>query len=108
MFIDASFASHHDGAGHSAMVTFVGTTATILRSSKQKIGTENSTEAELVALSDLYFVGLWLHRFLQSLGVPLEKPIILPGQQVNYCSSTVPPQQQAQKSPPKRKKACNV
>jgi len=76
MFIDASFASHHDGAGHSAMVTFVGTTATILRSSKQKIGTKNSTEAELVALSDLYFIGLWLHSFLQSLGVPLEKPII--------------------------------
>jgi len=75
MFIDASFASHYDGAGHSAMVTLVGTTATILRSSKQKIGPKNSTEAELVALSDLYFVGLWLHSFLQSLGVPLEKPI---------------------------------
>jgi len=75
MFIDASFASHHDGAGHSAMVTFVRTTATILRSSKQKIGTKK-TEAELVTLSDLYFVGLWLHSFLQSFGVPLEKPII--------------------------------
>jgi len=59
MFIDASFASHHDGARHFAMVTLVGT-----------------TEAELVALSDLYFVGLWLHSFLRSLGAPLEKPII--------------------------------
>jgi len=124
MIIDASFASHDDGAGHYALVTFVGTTATILKSPKQKIGTKNSTEAELVALSDLYLVGLWLHSFLQSLGVPLEKPIIyqeivnkikayslkknLPGQQVNHRSSTVPPQQQAQKSPPKRKKACYV
>ena len=51
MFIDESFASSEDGAGHSAFVTFVGTAATILKSSKQKIGTKNSTEAELVALS---------------------------------------------------------
>jgi len=67
MFIDASFASHHDGAGHSALVTLVGTTATILRSSKQKIRTKNSPETELVALSDLYFVGLWLHSFYNPL-----------------------------------------
>ena len=76
MYIDASFSSHPGGAGHSAMVTFVGTTATILRSSKQKIGTKSSTEAELVALSDLYLVGLWLHAFLKSLGVALKTPII--------------------------------
>jgi len=76
MFIDASFSSHPDGAGHSALVAFVGTTATILKSSKQKIGTKNSTEAELVALSDLYLVGIWLHEFLGSLGVSLKTPII--------------------------------
>jgi len=62
MLIDASFASHDDGAGHSAT-----STATILRTSKQKIGTKNSTEAELVTLSDLYFVGLWLHSFYNPL-----------------------------------------
>ena len=76
MFIDASFSSHPDGAGHSAIVTFVGSTATILKSTKQKIGTKNSTEAELVALSDLYLVGLWMHAFLESLGVTLKTPII--------------------------------
>ena len=76
MYIDASFSSHTDGAGHSALVTFVGTTATILKSSKQKMGTKNSTEAELVALSDLYLIGLWLHEFLESLGVVLKKPVI--------------------------------
>ena len=58
------------------MVTSVGTTAAILKSSKQKIGTKNSTEAELVALSDLYLVGLWLHAFLESLGATLKTPII--------------------------------
>jgi len=51
MFIDASFTSSEDGAGHSAFVTFVGTAATIVKSSKQETGTKNSTEAELVALS---------------------------------------------------------
>jgi len=76
MFIDASFASHEDGAGHSALVTFVGTTAPILKSSKQKIGTRNSTEAELVALSNLYLVELWLHAFLKSLGIALKTPVI--------------------------------
>ena len=76
MYIDAVFSSHTDGAGHSAIVTFVGTTATILKSTKEKIGTKNSTEAELVALSDLYLVGLWSHEFLKSLGVVLEMPVI--------------------------------
>ena len=58
------------------MVTFVGTTATILRSSKQEIGTKSSTEAKLVALSDLYLVGLWLHEFLKPQGAVFVKPAI--------------------------------
>ena len=57
------------------MVTFVWTTATILRSSKQEIGTKSSTEAKLVALSDLYLVGLWLHELLKPQGFVFEKPV---------------------------------
>ena len=76
MYIDASFSTHEDGAGHSALVTMVGSTAAICKSSKQKLGTRNSTESELVALSDLYIVGLWIHEFLHSLGLSLEKPVI--------------------------------
>ena len=50
--------------------------STIWKSSKQKIGTKNSTEDQLLALFDLYLVGLWLHEFLESVGVVLEKSVI--------------------------------
>ena len=47
MYIDASFGSHEDDAGHSALVTMVGTTtAALLKYSKHKIGTKNSTETD--------------------------------------------------------------
>lgn len=67
MFIDASFNSSEDGAGHSAFVTFVGTAATIVKSSKQKIGTKDQ-ELDRGWTSSII---LWLHAFLKSLGVPL-------------------------------------
>jgi hypothetical protein len=52
-FIDAAFGCHLDGKSHSGAVICVGGACVLAISRKQKIVTKDSTEAELVALSDL-------------------------------------------------------
>jgi len=76
VFIDAEFAGHEDGKGQSAIVVAVGGTATATTSRKQKIATRDSTEAELVALSDLVLIGEWVDEYLQFSYGQLEKPIV--------------------------------
>ena len=49
-YIDAAYGSHADGKSHSGLVLKVGNASVIVVSSKQKIVTKSSTEAELVAL----------------------------------------------------------
>jgi hypothetical protein len=67
-YIDASFACHPDGKSHTGeMITFGGG-AVFSRSSKQKLVTKSSTEAELVGLSDGLSHVLWTKNFLQSQG----------------------------------------
>jgi len=51
-FIDASFGCHVDGKSHTGLAVTVGETNVLCQSSKQKIVTRDSTEAELVGLSD--------------------------------------------------------
>ena len=51
-FVDASFAKHENAHSHTGAMRLLGGTPIAFKSSKQKILTLNSTEAELVALSD--------------------------------------------------------
>jgi hypothetical protein len=51
-YIDASFGTHEDGKSHTGLVVTVGGATVLCMSSKQKIVTRDSTEAELVGLSD--------------------------------------------------------
>lgn len=50
--IDAAFAGHVDGKSHSGFAMKLGGNVILVRSTKQKINSESSTEAELIALSD--------------------------------------------------------
>jgi len=52
VYVDASFSSHTDGKGHSGCVMLLGGSMVYASSRKQKICTKDSTEAEVVALSD--------------------------------------------------------
>jgi hypothetical protein len=73
MHIDASYGVHNsDGKSHSGMFMTTGNGPVLVKSTKQKIVTKSSTEAELVALSDLSTLGLWLRDFLVAQG---EKPM---------------------------------
>ena len=68
-FIDASYGVHLDGKSHSGAVIMLGRRGLIFaKSSKQKIVTKSSTEAELVALSDNLSQVIWTRDFLADQG----------------------------------------
>ena len=52
-FVDAAFGCHSDGKSHSGLVLMMSNACILAISGKQKLVTKSSTEAELVALSDM-------------------------------------------------------
>ena len=75
-WIDAAFALHHSGASHSGCVIMLDNAAVSWGSTKQKIAARNSTESELVSLSDKMDGVLWAHDFLVSQGYTPDPPIV--------------------------------
>jgi hypothetical protein len=66
--IDASYGVHIDGKSHSGMFVSLGSGPIMVKSSKQKIVTKSSTEAELIALSDQSGLVIWSRDFLVAQG----------------------------------------
>mmetsp|Transcript_17293 Transcript_17293/g.46163 ORF Transcript_17293/g.46163 Transcript_17293/m.46163 type:complete len:173 (+) Transcript_17293:755-1273(+) len=60
--VDASYGVHADGKSHTGACVTLGRGATHATSTKQKIVTKASTEAELVAASDMHGQGIWTVR----------------------------------------------
>jgi hypothetical protein len=76
-YVDASFASHADGKGHTGLVLKWGDTTIMTTSRKQKIATKDSTEAELVGgLSDSLVEIERASEYLKEQGVELDVPVI--------------------------------
>jgi hypothetical protein len=76
-FIDAAFGCHLDGKSHSGGVICVGGACILVISRKQKIVTKDSTEAELVALSDLITAVEKCEEFMVSQGMcDMELPVV--------------------------------
>jgi hypothetical protein len=71
MYVDASYGVHSDGKSHTGMCMSLGKGTILAKSNKQKIVTKSSTEAELVALSDMASDAICLNDFLEHQG---EKP----------------------------------
>lgn len=69
VYIDASFGSHHDGRSHSGMCISLGKGSIMTKSSKQKITTKSSTEAELMAVSEELPEAIWINNFLKDQGI---------------------------------------
>jgi hypothetical protein len=65
VYVDASFAPHKDRKSHSGVAVFMGKGCITAQSTKQKINTKSSAEAELVALSDKVGLGIHLRNFLR-------------------------------------------
>jgi len=67
-FIDSSYAVHPDGKSHSGINISLGSGSIFHKSTKQRIVTKSSTEAELVAASDGLSEVIWTRDFLIAQG----------------------------------------
>ena len=67
-YIDASYAVHSDFKSQSGVVICVGDGPIYVESSKQKLVSKSSTEAELIALSDGISQVIWTRQFLENQG----------------------------------------
>ena len=73
---DSSFAVHHDMKSHSGLFGTLGRGAIFARSSGQKINTISSTEAEIVASSEVLSQLLWTTSFLRHQGYAVHNAIL--------------------------------
>lgn len=64
VYVDASFAVHHEFRSHTGIVVTFGGGGIYFRSTKQKLNTNSSTEAELVADSDAMPSLVFIREFL--------------------------------------------
>jgi hypothetical protein len=62
--IDASFGIHADGKSHSGYAAMIAGGSVEAKSKKQSIVTKHSTEAEMVALSDMSSLAIWWREFV--------------------------------------------
>ena len=67
-WVDALYAVHPDMKSHSGGVMLFGTGGLICKSSKQKLNTKSSSEAELVGVSDYLPNTMWVKMFLEAQG----------------------------------------
>jgi hypothetical protein len=75
-FIDASFVAHEDGKGQSGCMLFLGNTLVHEACRKQKLVTRDSTEAELVALSDYLKEGAMVEELLMDISTMMGEDLI--------------------------------
>lgn len=69
VYVDASFAIHHDKKSHTGVWINIGNVGSIYcKSSKQKLVTRSSTEAELVAVGDTLGTMIWIRNLLLEQG----------------------------------------
>jgi hypothetical protein len=70
-WVDASHAAHVDMKSHTGGAMSFGTRAAMSKSSKQKLNTKSSTEAELVGASDCLPHAIWARKFMEKQGFKL-------------------------------------
>lgn len=70
-WVDASFAVHPDMRSHTGGVISFGNGGVLCKSSKQKLNTKSSTEAELVGASDYLPNTIWVKLFMEAQGHPI-------------------------------------
>ena len=75
-WVDASFAVHHNMRSHTGGIISMGWGAMHSKSSKQKINTKSSTEAEIVGLSEYVPYNIWLINFLKAQGYSMKSNTI--------------------------------
>jgi Reverse transcriptase (RNA-dependent DNA polymerase)/Zinc knuckle len=75
-WVDGSFATHPDMRSHTGAVMTLGKGAVFAKSTRQKLNTRSSTEAELVGVDDAMPQILWTRYFLESQGYAVKENIL--------------------------------
>ena len=76
VYVGASWATHMDGHGRTGIVIMMSGCAIAAWTSKQKMVTRSSTEAEIVALSDALSHVMWLRRWLAAQGHEIDATVV--------------------------------
>ena len=75
-WVDASFAVHDDMRSHTGGVMSMGQGAVYATSTRQKLNTKNSTEAELVGVDDCMPQVLWTRYWMEVQGYTISENIV--------------------------------
>ena len=75
-YIDAAFAVHEDYKSHTGANMTMGHGMIISSSTKQKMNTRSSTEAELVGFDDVVAKVMWVKLFLAAQGIRIKENIV--------------------------------
>lgn len=76
VYTDASWKSHADCKGHTGAFISLGLGPVYIRCSKQKLVTKSSAEAELLALSDMTSIVMWMREFYREQGYKVKTAIV--------------------------------
>lgn len=68
VYVDASYGVHWDAKSHTGMSLSLGKGPIFAKSSKQRLVSKSSTEAELIGLSDCATQAIWTRNFLEQQG----------------------------------------
>jgi len=102
-WVDASYGVHPDCKSHTGAALTIGKGCIIGKSTKQKLNTRSSTEAELVAVDDVISHVLWTNLFLEEKGFKASGSVIYQDNQ-----SAILLEKNGIKSTGKRSKHINV
>jgi hypothetical protein len=75
-YVDAAFAVHNDYKSHTGATLSLGKGVICSVSTKQKVNTRSSTDAELVGLDDVISKILWTKRFIEEQGFTIKTNIV--------------------------------
>ena len=84
-WIDVSFTVHPNCHSHTGAILSIGKGTIYSMSSKQKLNTWSSKEAELVGINDAMAMILWVHHFLQAQGCWVCNNIIFQDNKSTMC-----------------------
>jgi hypothetical protein len=73
---DSAFAVHPDMRSHSGLIGSLGRGAVFARSTTQKLNTTSSTEAEIVASSEILSQAIWTQSFLRNQGYKVKNGLL--------------------------------
>jgi hypothetical protein len=74
--VDASFAVHPDMCSHTGVTMSLGKGTVFSTSTRQKINTKSSTEAELVGVDDAMPSIIWTRNFMEGQGIMITNNIV--------------------------------